>query len=148
MLVAGELAATVGMELDHPQVKPLIADPLEAGLAALNQRGHYPINHTIVVRDELLDVHPQLAADIFEAFAASKRLYVDRLKAGGIDRPTDADAVHRRVMEIIGDPLPYGIDPNRAMIEQLIQHAMTQGIISRPFAVDDLFARGTRKLVG
>src|SRR5579864_4204397 len=35
MLAAGELVAAVGVEIEHPDVKPLIPDPLEAGFAAL-----------------------------------------------------------------------------------------------------------------
>src|SRR5436190_20130300 len=58
MLVSGELAAAIGVEIDHPDVTPLIPNALEAGLAALRTRGHYPINHAIVVRDELLDAYP------------------------------------------------------------------------------------------
>src|SRR6266571_3526728 len=147
MIASGELAAAIGIEVDSPDVKPLIPDALEAGLAALRRRGHYPINHTVVVRDELLAAHPDLAADVFDAFAAAKRLYVERLKHGRIEKPTQVDEVHRRVMEITGDPLPYGIEPNRKVLEELIQHALTQGIITRPVGVDELFAPGTRGLV-
>jgi 4,5-dihydroxyphthalate decarboxylase len=149
MLASGELAAVVGItSADHPDVKPLIPDALEAGLAALRTRGHYPINHLVVVRDELLDAHPDLAADVFETFAAAKSLYVEKLKAGEIGKPTEADEVHRRVMEITGNPLPYGIEPNRAVIEELIRHATAQKIVTRPVTVDDLFAPATRGLVG
>ena len=58
------------------------------------------------------------------------------------------DKLHSRVMEISGDPLPYGIAPNRKTLEELIQHAQTQRIITKPVAVEDLFARGTQGLVG
>jgi hypothetical protein len=34
--------------------------------------------------------------------------YLERLKTGKIEKPTAVDDVHRRVMEITGDPLPYG----------------------------------------
>ncbi len=128
-------------------MQPLIPNALEAGLTALRQRGHYPINHAVVIKDELLAAHPGLAADVFDAFAEAKRVYVDRLKAGKIEKPTEVDEVHRRVMEITGDPLPYGIAPNRKVIEELIGHALTQGIITRPVAVEELFARETRGLV-
>ena len=148
MLAAGELAAAIGIEASSPVVKPLIPNALEAGLAALRRNGHYPINHTVVIRDELLEAHPALAADIFTAFAEAKRRYVERLKADRIERPTEADEVHRRVMEITGDPLPYGIAPNRRVLEELIGHALTQGIISKPVTADELFASGTRNLVG
>jgi 4,5-dihydroxyphthalate decarboxylase len=148
MLASGELAAAIGVEIDHPDVKPLIPNAQEAGLAALRERGHYPINHTIVVRDELLDANPDLGPAIFDAFAQAKRLYVDRLKAGGIEKPTKVDELHRGVMAITGDPLPYGIEPNRQVLEELIRAATEQHIVTRPVTVESLFPRNTHKLTG
>ena len=147
MLVSGELVAAIGVEVDHPDVKPLIANAQEAGFEALRQRGHYPINHIVVAKDELLSAHADLAPDIFNAFAEAKRLYVQRLKSGKIEKPTQVDEVHRRVMEITGkDPLPYGIGPNRQVLEEAIQSAREQGIITRPVTVEELFARNTLSL--
>ena len=146
MLASGELAAAIGIEVDHPDVKPLIPNALEAGLTALRNRGHYPINHTVVVKDDLLEAHPDLAPEVFNAFAEAKRLYVQCLKSGQIEKPTAVDEVHRRVMEITGDPLPYGIAPNRKVLEELIQHALAQGIITRPVTLEELFARITHSL--
>jgi 4,5-dihydroxyphthalate decarboxylase len=146
MLASGELAAAIGVDVDHPDVKPLIPNALEAGLTALRSRGHYPINHTVVVKDDLLTVHPDLAPEVFNAFAEAKRLYVQRLKSGQIEKPSAVDEVHRRVMAITGDPLPYGIAPNRKVLEELLQHALAQGIITRPVTVEELFARNTYSL--
>jgi 4,5-dihydroxyphthalate decarboxylase len=148
MLAAGELAAAIGIEVESPDVKPLIANASEAGLTALRERGHYPINHTVVIRDDLIAAHPALAVDVFKAFAASKRHYLEDLKAGRIDKPSEVDEVHRRVMEITGDPLPYGIAPNRKVLEELIGHAVTQGIIGHRVPLEDLFVPGTRDLIG
>ena len=149
LLASGELGAAINVETDSPDVKPLIPNAKEAGLAAFRSRGHYPINHTVVVRDELLQAHPNLAREVFEAFAEAKRLYVARLRAGGIEKPTAADEVHRRVMEITGgDPLPYGIEPNRKALEELASSAVEQGILSKAPRIEDLFARETRDLVG
>ena len=147
MLASGELAAAIGVEAGSPDVQPLIPDALEAGLAALRRRGHYPINHLVVIKDELIAEYPALAPDVFDAFAAAKRRYLDRLEAGQIEKPTEVDEVHRRVMAITGDPLPYGIAPNRKVIEELIGHALTQGIIGKPVTADELFAPSTRGLV-
>jgi 4,5-dihydroxyphthalate decarboxylase len=147
MLASGELVAAIGVETGSPNVKPLIPNALEAGLAALRRNGHYPINHTVVIRDELLQSNPDLAADVFAAFAEAKRLYLERLKSGSIEKPSEVDRIHQRVMEITGDPLPYGIEPNRRVIEELIRHAVTQKIIDRPFRTEELFAPGTQQLV-
>lgn len=149
LVASGELAAAIGVEVDHPDVKPLIANPREAGFEALRRTGHYPINHLMVVKDELLERHPDLAPDIFNAFAESKRRYVEKLKTGGIDKPTAVDEMHRRVMEITGkDPLPYGIEPNRQALEEVVRSALEQKIITRPFTVEELFPPNTHRLVG
>jgi 4,5-dihydroxyphthalate decarboxylase len=144
MLISGELAAAIGVDVKHPDVKPLIPDALDAGLAALERNGLYPINHTVVIKDELIEKYPDLAADVLGAFTEAKDRYVERLKAGTIATPTEIDRVHQRVMEITGDPLPYGVDENRHVLENLIDHALMQGIISKPVMVDKLFAPTTR----
>jgi len=148
MLISGELVAAIGLDVKSPDVAPLIPNALEAGLKALRERGHYPINHLVVIKDELIAKHPDPAADVFNAFAESKRLYVDRLKAGKIEKPTEVDEVHKKVMAITGDPLPYGIEPNRKVIEELIGYALAQGIITKPVTVDELFVPSTRGLTG
>ena len=149
LLASGELGAAINVETDSPDVKPLIPNAKEAGFAALKSRGHYPINHTVVVKDELLEKNPNLAREVFEAFAEAKRLYVEKLRSRQIEKPTAADEVHRRVMEITGgDPLPYGIEPNRRTLEELISSAVGQGILSRAPKIEELFAPATRNLVG
>jgi 4,5-dihydroxyphthalate decarboxylase len=147
MVATGELAAAIGVAVDHPAVAPLIPDAAEAGFEALRRRGHYPINHLVVVKDELLEAHPELAGELFDAFAQAKDLYVERLRAGAIADPTPTDRLHQRVLQITGaDPLPYGIEPNRAMIDELIDHAVRQRILERRPEVERLFAEGTLAL--
>jgi 4,5-dihydroxyphthalate decarboxylase len=134
LVASGEIPAAIGIQVESPDVKPLIPDAAEEGFAALRQRGLYPINHTLVVKDELLAANPRLAADIFDSFSEARRLYVEELKAGRADDP-----FFKRVMETIGDPLPYGIEPNRAMLEAVVLHAHEQGIITRRMSVEELF---------
>ncbi len=148
MLISGELVAAIGVDVNHPDVQPLIPDALETGIAAFKRDGHYPINHLVVIKDEVLEANPGLAADCFEAFAAAKRLYVDALRAGKIENPDATDRLHQRVMEIAGEPLPYGIEPNRKVLETLMGHALSQGIITQAMKVEDLFAKETWGLVG
>lgn len=149
LVAAGELPAAVNAKVAHPDVAPLIPDADEAAYTALRQRRFYPINHLIVVRDDVLQARPDVATDLFEAFTASKAAYVEQLRAGAIAAPTAADRMHARVMEVTGrDPLPYGIEPNRDMLEQLMSHAADQGILHRPVSVENIFAPATRDLAG
>jgi 4,5-dihydroxyphthalate decarboxylase len=124
MLRAGELAAAIGVD----GFPPLLADAQEAGFRALAERGHYPINHLVVVKDE----HLRHAPAIFDAFLRAKEAYV----RGGRLEP-----LHARVAEITGgDPLPYGLEENRPMIDELIEHALRQRILRDRPDVEALFA--------
>ena len=150
MLMTGELAAVVGADVDHPFVSPLIPNAAEAGFDALLRRGHYPINHLVVLKDELLAANPDLATNVFNAFAEAKNVYVERLSGNTgntIETPTPTDLMYKRVMSITGgDPLPYGIAPNRSVIEELIDHAVSQRILDRRPTVESLFPESTHNL--
>jgi 4,5-dihydroxyphthalate decarboxylase len=147
MVASGELAAAINLDVDHPDVAPLIPNATEAGFEALRRRGLYPINHLVVVKDELLAAQPDLAVNVFNAFAEAKNLYVERLRGDAIESPTPTDLMYRRVMEMTGrDPLPYGIEPNRAVLETLIRHAVSQKILDGPVAVESVFPESTHNL--
>jgi 4,5-dihydroxyphthalate decarboxylase len=149
MVASGELAAVVGVDVIHPDVAPLFPDPEAAGFDALRHRGLYPINHLVAVKDEVLEARPGLATDLFEAFAAAKNRYVELLREGLIESPTPIDVMHKQVMEILGDdPLPYGIAANRANIEHLVTHAVSQKVLDRPLTVEEIFPQETHDLVG
>jgi 4,5-dihydroxyphthalate decarboxylase len=142
-LRSGKIAAAIGVQVDFPDVAPLIPNAKEAGFEALRQRGIYPINHTVVVRNDALDANPGLASDLFAAFAEAKRRYVESLRAGRTDR---ADPIHLRVMEMIGDPLPYGIEPNRRNLDAIVQYSVEQGILPHPLPAEELFVPTTVSL--
>jgi 4,5-dihydroxyphthalate decarboxylase len=148
MLAGGELAAVVGGDIDSPHARPLLPDT--AAHEALQQRGLWPINHLVVVRDELLAEHPDLGRRVFDAFAESKRRYVAQLKAGTLPEETATDRMHRTVLELTGrdDPLPYGIEPNRQVLEELIRSAVDQKILERAPRLEDVFTPDTRDVVG
>jgi 4,5-dihydroxyphthalate decarboxylase len=148
-VAGGELAAAVGIGAQGTTLQALIPSAEEAGFAALRGRGHYPINHTVVVRDELLNTHPDLAEALFTAYATSKACYIGELRAGELAQPSGDDVMYRRVMAITGeDPLPYGVEPNRAVLDELIRHALDQHILDGAPPVESLFAQGTARLVG
>jgi 4,5-dihydroxyphthalate decarboxylase len=150
MLLDGEIDAVIGATMDSPYVVPLIPDPEAAAIAAVRDHGLYPINHLVVVKDEVLERHPEAASAIFEAFAESKRRYVADLRSGAIATPDAADRLHAKVMEVTGwsDPLPYGIEPNRHVLDSLIVQARDQHILAAAVDLDAMFAPSVRHLVG
>lgn len=139
MLIRGELDAVIGVDVDHPDVAPLVPDPEQAALTALRERSFYPINHLVVVKDALLQQYPDITSAVFDAFAEAKQRYVSRLRDREVT--TGTDRMYATVLETTGsDPLPYGIEPNRPMLEKLMEFAFAQRILTKPVEIDDVFA--------
>src|SRR5258705_7255382 len=111
MLTSGELPAAIGIESEAASVQPLIANAQEAARAALRERGFYPINHLIVVRDEVLDANPDLAAQLFGLFARARDEYVRLLSDRSTTKTNKADHMYCNVMDATGNPPPYRLAP-------------------------------------
>jgi 4,5-dihydroxyphthalate decarboxylase len=80
-----------------------------------------------------------VAPALFDAFTEAKRRYVAQLHEGVVS--TDTDRMYARVLQATGaDPLPYGVEANRPMLEQLMEFALAQRILTRPVDVDLVFA--------
>ena len=71
----GELAAVDRRRRSKaPTSTPLIPDPRRRASRALRERGLYPINHLVVIRDERArGAARSLAAEVFDAFARAKQ---------------------------------------------------------------------------
>src|SRR5438132_2930216 len=82
MLVKGELAAAIGVgRVDSPDVKPLIPEAAGAEATWYQKTGIYPINHTVVVKDALLQSDPSLAPRLFAGFEAAKAQFLKQLSS-------------------------------------------------------------------
>jgi 4,5-dihydroxyphthalate decarboxylase len=111
------------------------AAPLEADW--FQRTGIYPIHGLVVIKEDILSTDPTLAHSLFRALVEAKELYLRRLQSGEADRPDDRR--YRALADIVGDPLPYGLAPNRPAIEALIDYSHRQGLIPRRPALHELF---------
>ena len=146
MLVKGELAAAIGAgAIDSPDVRPLIPSPREAEAAWYRKTGIYPVNHTVVVKDSLLQADPTLALRLFGAFKDAKELFLQEIASGAPLAP-DAQAIAQRRGVVGDDPLPYGVARNRKALEAIIQFARDQKILPRAVTPEEMFPRSTLDL--
>jgi 4,5-dihydroxyphthalate decarboxylase len=123
------------VEANYPDLFPNAAE-LEAGYYA--RTGIYPMHGTIVVKDSVLAENPWVAKSIYNAFAQAKDEWVASLNAGTATGPNAQK--YGDLRKIVGpDPLPYGIEENRATIEALEQTAFKQGLTPRRMSMDELF---------
>jgi 4,5-dihydroxyphthalate decarboxylase len=127
-----DLPAVVG-DVKSDELVPLIPDAQAAAERALVDRGLWPVNHLLVVKDDVLAAHPDLAPALVDAFERAKEVYLER---------GDLLPLHARVAELTGgDPLPSGLgEQNRLAVETLLDHCVAQKILRRRPSVEELFA--------
>jgi 4,5-dihydroxyphthalate decarboxylase len=146
MLVKGELAAAIGAgKIDSPDVKPLIADSAAAEAAWYRKTGIYPINHTIVVKDALLQSDPSLAPRLFNGFEAAKAQFLKELSSSS-ELSAEAQVLAKRRSVVGNDPLPNGLERNRKALEAIICFALEQKILPRTIKPEEMFAPNTLNL--
>ncbi len=150
MLATGELDAAIAAGIqESEQVKRLIPDTRSVEEAWYRRTGIYPIVHTVVVKDALLQAHPWLGGELFRMFTEAKDRYLDALckraaSASGGAAPaegmsSDEERILWQSRVLNGDPLPYGVEPNRRSLEALIGACLDQRIIPTRLVPDHLF---------
>jgi 4,5-dihydroxyphthalate decarboxylase len=146
LFASGAIYAAVGdIKINSLEIQPLIPNAREAGFAYFRKTGIYPINHTVVIANSVLDAEPWVAGELFSAFHAAKCAYLSRLRAG-----TDLTAADQAAIELsrmVGDdPFPYGVEANRKPIETLVRFAVEQHIVTERYSPEELFAPSALKL--
>lgn len=127
MLLDGEIAAAVvGDKLPDPRLKLLIPDHETAAQVWAKQRG-VPLNHLLVIRSELSQKRPDVVREVFRIFKEARDIAA---------RNGNKNAAQ----------IQFGLAPNRAALETIINSAFEQKLIPRRFSVDELFDDVTRDL--
>jgi 4,5-dihydroxyphthalate decarboxylase len=97
--------------------------------------GVYPLHSVVVVRSELVEQSPELPTELYAALVRSKQKYL-----AGDPSWSRHERLARQAAQVGGDPVPYGVEPNKASIDALVRYSAAQGLISSPST--DLFAPG------
>jgi len=104
------------------------------------QTGFHTIVHVIVARKEAVEERPELLADLCEAFDQAKESAYQLLEN---ERMTSLPLMRSyldETVELFGeDPWPYGIERNRAELDQFLAYARDQGLTRQRLAPEDLF---------
>lgn len=130
---------------EHPDVERLFPDYLEMEEDYYAKTKVWPIMHIIAVQKHVIDEHPWVARNLLNAFNESKRRSLERLFDPAVSRyplawlPTYA----RKMRDMFGpDPFPYGIEENRATLEQMLLYTYQQGIAHRHAKPEEIFPKG------
>lgn len=146
LLCAGKIDALLGFSLrdarlpeQERRLRPLLANAEAVELEYYQRTSIYPINHCVVIRSDVLDANPPLAASVGTAYSAAKeRAYRRQLGASLV--PWGKTHWMRTFELFGGDPLPYGLTPvNRLVIDRLARDLLEQGFIRAIPVIDQIF---------
>ena len=129
----------------HPDVVRLFPDFLQMEEAYYDRTKVWPIMHIIAMQKRILDDHPWVARNLYNAFQESKRRSIERMLDPAVSRyPLAWLSTYARRMrdQFGGDPFPYGIEENRATWEQMALYTWQQGIAHRRFTPEEIFPAG------
>jgi 4,5-dihydroxyphthalate decarboxylase len=119
MLLDSELDAILGEKVEHPDLKPLFADVKAEEARWFAKHGVKPINHMVVVSQELSDRHPDAVREVHRLLSEAASAAKSRFQAAEM----------------------------RRSLECITGYTAEQGLIARRFAVDELFNNVTRALI-
>ena len=122
MLLDGELDAVLGEKVEKPGLRPLFPDVAAEEKSWFAKYGVLPINHMVVVSQNLVDHHPDAVREVFRL-----------LRESAVRAP--AAAVPQ-----------FSAGEMRRSLEMIIRYAAQQGLIPRAFALDELFDNAARTL--
>lgn len=151
MLVGGELDGAM-----YPALLDSVTDPgrpvervFEDSQAAEEdyyaETGIFPLMHTTVIRDAVLDANPWVAVNVYQAFAEARDRCLEKLE----DPRWTALAWARQHLErqqavLGGNPWPFGLaGENEHALDTLLEYAENQGLIPRRYGPGELFAPST-----
>jgi 4,5-dihydroxyphthalate decarboxylase len=152
MLEQGEIDAMISAHMPSPFVRRspkvgrLIPNFPNVEKDYYRRTKIFPIMHTIVLRADVYERFPWVAQSLYKAFAEAKKICQESMYEFSALKYMLAWSIAEmeEEREIFGaDPWPYGLEPNRHVLETLVQYTHEQGLIKKKPEIDSLFAPNT-----
>jgi len=152
MLADGELDALVTARApstfhkEPGKVKRLFPDYVDAEKQYWQRTKIFPIMHTVVIRRDMYEKHPWVAQSLYKAFTAAKAkayaMYAQTAAMSSMLPWSTAHAEEAR-RDMGEDWWPYGLAPNRHVLDTFLRYHHEQGLSKRRYTADELFAKET-----
>lgn len=115
LLRSGAIDAAAGLEpRDYPDLRPLMPNATQLEQDWIRESNIRPINHTLVVRQDISGAHPWVRDELFNLVGAAKRC---------VPTPSPVD----------------GLEANRGPLTTLARYAFEQHITPRTLSPEELF---------
>jgi 4,5-dihydroxyphthalate decarboxylase len=149
MLEHGEIDALISARSPSsfvkgsPKVRRLFPNFKEVEVDYYKRTKIFPIMHVVVIRREVYDKNPWVARSLYKAFSDAKDHAIKNIRISNTLACTLPWLSWEReeLQNIFGsDWWPYGIEPNRHVLESLIRYMGEQGLLARELEVEEVFA--------
>jgi 4,5-dihydroxyphthalate decarboxylase len=108
--------------------------------------GFFPMNGCVVVKRDVVELHPWVMLNLYTAYVEAKTVARDRAR-GDLNALLDAGVADDRVKQAVEfDLFPYGIVANRELLEVAARYSFEQGLTSHQLSLEELFYAGTLEL--
>jgi 4,5-dihydroxyphthalate decarboxylase len=152
MLAEGEIDALFAprtpstFHLRPDAVKRLFSDYVEKEKEYYRRTKIFPIMHTVVIRRDVYEKNRWIAQSLAKAFTAAKakayEMYAQTAAMAAM-LPWLVAHLEEARREMGEDWWPYGLKPNRRVLETFLRYHHEQGLSKRLFKPEELFAPET-----
>lgn len=147
MLAEGELDALLHPDIiepilnKDPRVGRLFPDYKTEEKSYYDKYGIFPIMHVLGIKQELVDRHPWIVPNLYQAFDEAKNLAMKKMRNPRLVPLAWYQEAWEEQERLLGpDPWVYGLgDTNRKNLETLVGYSHEQGLISREIPLEELF---------
>jgi 4,5-dihydroxyphthalate decarboxylase len=152
MLADGELDALVTARApstfhrEPDKVKRLFPNYVEVEKEYYRRTKIFPTMHTVVIRRDVYEKNPWVAQSLYKAFTEAKaRAYALYNQTAALPAmlPWSVAHVEEARKEMGEDWWPYGLEPNRKVLETFLRYHHEQGLSKKLRTPEELFARET-----
>jgi len=133
----------------NDEVVRLFPDYKAAEQAYYSKTGMFPIMHLVGIKRSIVEKHPWLPVNVYNAFVKAKQLCYDEMQQVGHLAHTMPWPVYEleQVRKLMGeDHWKYGALENEKEISAMTRYSFDQGISARKLEAKDLFAESTFEL--
>ena len=146
LFIEGELDAlysSMPKTKGYPQFRRLFVDFAGEEMRYFRKTRIFPIMHTFVLKRDLYEKHPWVAQSMVKAFSAAKQMTYEVMDSGFALKymlPWLIDHIEK-TRELMGeDYWPYGLEPNRTVLETFLRYSYEQGLSKRRLVPEEIFA--------
>jgi 4,5-dihydroxyphthalate decarboxylase len=148
MLAEGEISAMLSPDLPKlflkgdKRIVRMFPNYKEIELTYFRNTGIFPIMHVNTIKQEIVDKYPWVPTNLVKAFEEAKHIAYRRIANPRVVPLAWVRTAVEEQEQVLGpDPWAYGLGPaNRKNLETVLRYTHQQGMISRTWPLDELFA--------